>query len=110
MGDPRLNAVAAGYAAFDAACPLDRCALWVDFTYEEAFGYSPPPLMAPDARHLQAEDPRLTTRYNTQVKVAFQKKQLMACLFTLEAAATTQGWNAKFESQYNQIQAEQLEI
>ena len=49
---PGLKAVAAGYEAFGEGCPSDHRALWADFTYEDAFGHSPPPLIAPTARRL----------------------------------------------------------
>ena len=49
---PGLTAIAAGYKAFGKACPSDHQALWADFTYEEAFGHSTPPLIAPTTRRL----------------------------------------------------------
>jgi hypothetical protein len=107
---PGLTAVAAGYEAFGKGCPSDHRALWADFTYEDAYGYSPPPLTAPDARRLRADDPRLTDRYNERLKAALEKRKLPEQLFRVEADASVHGWNSKYESTYNSIQREQLAL
>jgi hypothetical protein len=107
---PGLTAVAAGYEAFGKGCPSDHRALWADFTYEDAFGHSPPPLTSPDARRLRAEDPRLADRYNEQLKAALKKRHLPERLFKVEIAATNNGWNAAYEAEYNTIQWEQLAL
>ena len=107
---PGLTATTAGYEAFGKACPSDHRAVWANFTYEEAFGHSTPPLIAPTTRRLRAEDPRLTECYNERLTEALQKGKLAKRLFKLEEEATLKGWNTKYEAEYNQIQREQLQM
>ena len=107
---PGLTAVAAGYEPFGDACPSDHRALWADFTYEDAFGYSPPPLIAPEARRLRTEDPRVTARYNSRVKTALEKEHLPEQLFKLENDAKINGWSIEYQEKYNDIQRRQLKI
>ena len=107
---PGLKAVAAGYEAFGEGCPSDHRALWADFTYEDAFGHSPPPLIAPTARRLRSEDPRLSARYQSRVKEALMESGLPQRLFDLEEKARIHGWNATYLFVYNAIQKAQLII
>jgi hypothetical protein len=107
---PGLKAVAAGYEAFGEGCPSDHRALWADFTYEDAFGHSPPPLIAPTARRLRAADPRLTDRYNSRVKAALLKADLPQRLFKVEENARKSGWTDQHQEEYNKIQNEQKKL
>jgi hypothetical protein len=107
---PGLTAVAADYEPFGDACPSDHRVLWADFTYEDALGFSPPPLISPEAQRLRTEDRRLITRYNLRVKAALDEEKLPEQLFTLKAAARVNGWLAKYEKKYNDIQQRQLRI
>jgi hypothetical protein len=63
-----LTAFAAGYAAFGDGCPSDHRVLWVDFTYQDALGHEPPPLIEPPSRRLKADDPRLVKNYNEKLR------------------------------------------
>ena len=55
---------AGGYFGFGKGPGLDHRCLWVDISYQTAFGYSPPPMGKVNTRRLTCKDPRIRQRYS----------------------------------------------
>jgi hypothetical protein len=85
---PGLQAVAAKYSAFGAGCPSDHQVLWANFTYTDAFGLSSTPLVSPEARRLNTNNPRLVEKYVQQLRKHLVHSGLAKRLFALELCAT----------------------
>ena len=98
-----MTAFAAGYEAFGEGCPSDHRVLWADFTYQEALGHEPPPLIEPPSRRLKADDPRLVKTYIGKVKTMLKETSMLKQLLTLEAKAKLTGWKQEHEAEYNKI-------
>jgi hypothetical protein len=86
-----LTAFAAGYEAFGEGCPSDHRVLWADFTYQEALGHEPPPLIEPPSQRLKADDPRLVQNYNGKVTTMLKETSMLKQLLVLEAKAKRMG-------------------
>jgi hypothetical protein len=55
---------AGAYFGFEEGPGLDHRSLWMDISYQTAFGYSPPPMGKVKARRLTCKDPRVRQKYN----------------------------------------------
>ena len=53
---PTVTLQAGGYLGFGKGPGLDDRCLWMDISYQTAFGYSPPPMGKVNARHLTCKD------------------------------------------------------
>jgi hypothetical protein len=57
---PSLEIQAGGYFEFDEVFQgTDHRTIWVDFSYNMAFGHNMAPIIKPQLRRLQCKDPRL---------------------------------------------------
>jgi hypothetical protein len=61
---PTITLQAGGYFGFGEGPGLDHRCLWLDVSFQSAFGYSPPPMGQFKARRLTCKDPRVRERYN----------------------------------------------
>jgi hypothetical protein len=107
---PGLHAVAAGYEAFGVGCPSDHRVLWADFKYATALGFNSLPVMRPKIRRLNTKNPRMVEKYVQAVRKALVQTGIAKRLFALEAQADQDGWSAKLQAEYNDIQTLQLKI
>ena len=106
---PGIRLVTGGYSAFNAGCPSDHRYLWIDVPFYDVFGYHSPSHVHPPIRRLNTNNPKLTTRYNTQVYQAICKEKLFEALQKVESEAQ-QGWTPKLEQEYNRINDRQYTI
>jgi hypothetical protein len=106
---PSIRITAGGYSPFNTGCPSDHRLLWIDFTYQDAFGFSIPPHVAPSARWLQTKNPKLVARYNTQLALTLDDEGLDTALLDITTRAQAQGWSSDLERQYNTINDRQYE-
>lgn len=103
---PGIGVIACGYSAFNSGCPSDHRYLWLDISYQEAFGYASPPLLSPAAGRLKVKNPEMVKRYNARVVLALQHAGLLDALTQVSTMASQQGWNASLETEYNRKQVE----
>ena len=78
---PGIRLVAGGYSEFNSGCPSDHRYLWVDISFQDAFGYHSPPLVAPATQWLQTKNPKMTLRYNQKLRQTLQNDGLADALF-----------------------------
>jgi hypothetical protein len=64
--------------------PSDHRLLWVDFTYENAFGFHMPTLVYPQARRLKCNDPRVVRKFQDHYKMLLLRHNIPQQLFTLQ--------------------------
>ena len=82
---PNLEIKAGGYFAFDEVFQgTDHRTLWVDITYNMAFGHNMAPLVKPQARRLQCKDPRLVDNYIRKYEEIIIKNNLISRALALE--------------------------
>jgi hypothetical protein len=61
-----IRVIAGGYAAFNEGCPSDHRYLWIDVSYNDAFGMDSPSLVSP-VRRFNTRHPKNVQKYNQQV-------------------------------------------
>jgi hypothetical protein len=61
---PAVSLQAGGYFGFGEGPGLDHRCLWMDVSFQSAFGHSPPPMGQHKARRLTCEDRRVRERHN----------------------------------------------
>ena len=82
---PNLEIKAGGYFAFDEVFQgTDHRTLWVDITYNMAFGHNMAPLVKPQARRLQCKDPRLVDNYIRKYEEIIIKNNLISRALAIE--------------------------
>jgi hypothetical protein len=75
---PSLEIRAGGYLGFDEVFPgTDHRTLWVDISYENAFGHNMDPITKPQAWRLQCKDPRLVENFNCHCEKYLTKYNLL---------------------------------
>jgi hypothetical protein len=86
---PSLEIRAGGYLGFDEVFPgTDHRTLWVDISYEYAFGHHMDPITKPQARRLQCKDPRLVKNFNRHYEKYLTKHNLLERAIELEKASS----------------------
>jgi hypothetical protein len=81
----RYSVSAVGYTGYWHG---HRC-LWMDIPQTIAFGHDMPPIVRASARRLKVEDPRVTSRYTTELKAYLNKHDLFSRLKTLQELSTS---------------------
>ena len=107
---PGIGLVAGGYSSFNSGCPSDHRYLWIDISYNDAFGYASPPLVSPSARRLKTRDPKMVQRYNAKLALSLRTEGLDEALADVSRLAELEGWSNKLEAEYNRINDRQYEI
>jgi hypothetical protein len=97
-----LTASASGYMAFGDGCQSDHRVLWIELSYEQAFGYISPPLMSAPPRRLTCAVPSRVESYNLQVKSALKKAGLIKRLDKIFLAAKDT-WTPALQLGYDAI-------
>ena len=105
-----IRLTAGGYSAFNSGCPSDHRYLWLDISYQDAFGYSSPPLVSPATRRLQTKNPKMVLHYNQKLRQTLGNEGLADALFQVEYLAKTEGWSQALEDEYNRINNKQYVI
>ena len=76
-----------GYLPF-GSFPSDHRALWMDITYENAFGYKIPKCLQPKACKLQCKDPRIVKKWTDAYEAYIRKHKLHLRQYALEQSLT----------------------
>lgn len=103
MGNSRIRTIYSGYLEFDRGAFSDHRCLWIDITYQGAYGYRLSPLGQKQIRKLNSYNPQLVERYNSQVKSELKAAGTLHSLEALQTQAMNQGWNERLEEDYNQL-------
>ena len=85
---PAVTLQAGGYFGFGEGPGLDHCCLWMDISYQTAFGSSPPPMGKVNARRLTCKDPRIRKRYNELYRPFVVQHGLDTIAYSLQASIT----------------------
>lgn len=100
---PNIEIKAGGYFAFDDVFQgTDHRTLWVDITYNIAFGHNMAPLVKPLARRLQCKDPRTVANYICKYEEIIKKHQLISRALALEEQSK-QHFNLDLQKEYEEI-------
>ena len=91
---PNIRLQSGGYSAFSSGCPSDHRYLWIDVPFQDVFGYKSPPLVSPPIRRLNTHNPKLTDRYNTQLRREYTIHQLPTALTNLANQASMSKTNS----------------
>lgn len=79
---------AGGYLAFDELVPnTDHRCLWVDITFQTAFGHNMPAVERPKTRRLHNRDPRIVANFNNRYEALAKKYNLIERVVKLDEAA-----------------------
>ena len=84
---PTINMLQGGYLPF-GEMPSDHRTLWLDISYENAFGYTMPPILNPISRRLKSNIPSSRNRFNQDYKSFIQRHHLEARLYSLQEKIT----------------------
>ena len=104
-----LTSIASGYMAFGDGCQSDHRVLWIELTYEQAFGYISPPLKSAPPRRLTCAVPSRVESYISQVKSALKEEGLITDLNKICLKAKD-GWTPSLLVQYNAVHDRQNSI
>jgi hypothetical protein len=85
---PTISLQAGGYFGFGEGPGLDHRCLWMDISFQSAFGYSPPPMGQFKARRLTCKDPRVRERYNDLHRPFVQQHHLDSRSCVLQSSIT----------------------
>jgi hypothetical protein len=85
---PTIQLQAGGYFGFGAGPGLDHRCLWMDSSFQSAFGYSPPPMGQFKARCLTCKDPRVRERYNALYRHFVLQHRLDSRSYLLQSSLT----------------------
>jgi hypothetical protein len=97
---PSIHLQAGGYLAFGEGPGVDHRALWLDISYQVAFGHSAPAMGQSNARRLTCEDPRIRQRYNELFRRFVQQHRLDLRAFNLQTqiqGSLTSNQQSKYE-------------
>lgn len=107
---PGLGILAGGYSPFNSGCPSDHRYLWIDITYQDAYGYPAPPLVSPEVRRLKTTDLKMVKKYNARVHLTLQCAGLFDALTSVSERASSLGWSLTLEDEYNRINDSQYQV
>ena len=82
-----INMIQGGYLAF-GDMPSDHRTLWIDITYENAFGYKMPPIINPVSRRLKSNIPSVRNKFNSEYKCFIRRFHLEEKLYHLQNRLT----------------------
>ena len=100
----------AGYTSFQETNWSDHRGVWVEFSYQEAFGIESYIKAMNQPRKLTCESPKVVLKYNKETKKALEKAGLIRDLKALYRQAGKFGWSDSLAEEYNMIQEKQIEI
>ena len=78
-----MSIIKGGYLAF-SEFHSDHRLIWLEVTMNDAFGHKQPPIITPDARRLQLQDPRTVEKFNNNYREFQRNHQIPAKLFSLQ--------------------------
>lgn len=95
---------ACGYLPF-GEIPSDHRALWLDISYDNAFGFNPPKVTTSAARALKTNNPSVRKKWIAAYEEYLRKQKAHQKIFTLEQKILDQGNTMTEEDKrsYNQI-------
>ncbi len=80
---PTITVRQSGYHPF-GTFPSDHRSLWIDISYDNAFGYQMTKITIPSARRLKTGDPRIVKKFNAEYTKFIKKHKLHTKLFEIE--------------------------
>jgi hypothetical protein len=83
---PTICLQGGGYFPFGEGPGNDHRALWLDLSYQTAFGHAPPPMGVSQARRLTCKDPRVRDRYLALYRPFVRQHQLDLRSYELQAS------------------------
>jgi hypothetical protein len=85
---PSLDCIAGGYLGFGKLLmgKTDHRAIWADFSYESALGFTPPEPVYKAPQRLTLTDPRVVQKYNKVLRQEHQQQKLSTRSFDLQSA------------------------
>ena len=84
-----MSIVRGGFLSF-SEFPSDHRMIWLEVTLNDAFGQRQPPIITPDARRLQLQDPRTVDKFNNIYREFQRNHQIPAKLFNLQRTCMPQ--------------------
>lgn len=82
---PSIQNKAGGYFAYDEVfLNTDHRCLWIDISYENAFGHIMPTIVKPQARRLHCRDPRVVRNYVQLYRKCLLKRNVLSRLQRLK--------------------------
>ena len=78
-----ISMIKGGFLPF-GEFPSDHRAIWMDITFENAFGYKMPNIITPKARRLKSDDPKVRNNWIKLYKNFIAQHNLHTQLFKLE--------------------------
>jgi hypothetical protein len=85
---PTITLQAGGYFGFGEGPGLDNRCLWLDVSFQSAFGYPPPPMGQFKTRRLTCNDPRVRERYNDLYRPFVLQHHLDSRSYLLQSSLT----------------------
>ena len=79
-----LQPLRCGFLPF-GELPSDHRTLWIDFSFDNFFGYKMPKLVVPRARRLKTDDPRVTKKWIDLYKNYIKDNDLHRRMFKIES-------------------------
>jgi hypothetical protein len=85
---PSIHARGGGYFPFGEGPGQDHQCLWMDLSFQNAFGHSPPPMGKPQAKRLTCQDPRIRQRYNDLYRKYVRQHRLDSRSYRLQESVS----------------------
>ena len=82
-----IDMIQGGYLPF-GDMPSDHRTLWIDISYENAFGYKMPSIINPVARRLKSNIPTIRKKFNNDYKLFLRRHHLEERLYSLQSRLT----------------------
>lgn len=97
-----INPICGRYLPF-GEFPTDHRALWIDITYDNAFGFNIPKLHTPAARRLKSDDTVIRNKWITLYEQYLRQHKAHHRIFALESQALSQQFHYSEEAEFQKI-------